>query len=112
MLQPCRSSGAGIDTDQMRIPLGSMNCAGVGGRHKPAQERGSDGRAGFLLRRFRELIPCRRMHENLSFRLSQRGIEAIPRQFNQAIEAFLLEWAQHNHVWHSVTISYQITVRT
>jgi hypothetical protein len=38
------------------------------------------------------------MHENVSLGLSQRVIEAIPREFNQTIEAIPLERAQCNHV--------------
>jgi hypothetical protein len=43
------------------------------------------------------------MHEYASLWLSQCGIEAIPRKFNETIKAFLLEGAQPNHVRHSVT---------
>jgi hypothetical protein len=38
------------------------------------------------------------MHQNVSLDLSQCSIEAIPREFNQTIEAILLERAQCNHV--------------
>jgi len=38
------------------------------------------------------------MYQNASLGLSQRGIETIPREFNQTVKAFLLEGAQCNHV--------------
>jgi hypothetical protein len=44
------------------------------------------------------------MHENASLSLIQHGIESIPREFNQPVEAFLFKRAQFDYVQHSANL--------
>jgi hypothetical protein len=79
-------------------PWGIDEFCCIGVCHEPAQELRPDRRKGVPFPMVQGVVCCRRMHENASLGLSQRSIKALLREFNQAIEAFLLERARGNHV--------------